>query len=471
MIIRRFRSNILLKTAGEVIARIGAFLFYAVGARILGVEEFGLFSLSYSYAFILVVMMDWGMSSVITRELARHPRDISTVLPSLLLYKLCLIPFALIFVWLVVTLIGYDARMIRVTLIMCFVAVGFALVEYLTSVLSGLEKMGIEAWVKAIWKMGGLVFAYVCFKMVHTLESFVVGLALGQWIAVMTGFVLVHLRVTKLTAKCDFDLIKRFVKASFPVFVSWIFLYFYDNQDLIILSYLSFPNDDIGLFSSSAKLIDALRPLPFLLVGAVYPILSEMALKNKDKYATILRPLLSYSILFLVPFSFVISWFSELVIRIVYGAEYQLASPVFAVAIWGYIGVFLNYIVYHAIISLDGQNKIWKASLVVTLSNAVLCIVLFKTMGLSGGAWALLGAECIFAATNLRLLKNKYGDGPLFDDLIKSLLFFLGWGVVVLGLKLLFPPLLVLLLGLVLYAAGILKFRLIDWGLIRRMRG
>ena len=401
MIHRRFRSNLQFKVLGETIARFSSFALYAVGARLLGIENFGLFSLAFSYAIIFTIFIDLGTNNIVTRHIARNRDTLSDIIPTTILFKLSLIPIVLGLLFGFVSIVSDDSTLIRLTTIFGIFAVGVAMGEHLSAVLSGLERMDVEANLKMVWKLGGFILAVVFYQHFKTVESFVWGLGVGQWLGVIVGIIWIRFRVMAGRAKFNKALLLDLLKTSFPLFVAWVFLIIYENQDIIILSFLKFTNSDIGLFSASAKLVDALKPLPVLLMGALFPILSEKAIKDRSLFSKMSVIMYQYAFYLLAPAVFIVSLYATPICQLIFGQPFAPSGSVFQVAIWGFMFIFINHLLIQSLISSDLQKRYLHGAIMVFLINGTLCVILFRSMGIQGGAWALLGGEFFYLLFNL----------------------------------------------------------------------
>ena len=472
MIKSRIRFNLRFKIIGEIVGRASALLLYAFGARLLGSDRFGLFSLAYSYAFLFIVLIDLGSNNIITREIARNRELTLKQLPALNSLKLVLIPVMLLLIHVFVAFMSKDPGVIRLAHLMGWLAVGTALGEYQSALLSGVEKMDIEAKLKMGWKLGSFALAVIFFQLFKSLESFIAGMAIGQWISVCVGFVWIDRNLAPLRFSLDFSPLKPLAKSCLPLTVGWAFTSLYVNQPVLILSWLGLSHQNIGQYAGSAKLIDALRPVPVLLMSALFPILSEASINNKPLFFKMIGAIYSHSVLLLLPFTLIASLLSRPLSVLVFGAEFVQTGHVFFVAVWGFSLIFLNHIFAQILLSADGQRKLMVGSIVVTFLNALFCLLFIPRYGIVGGGWALVLGELGLSAFNIFFLRSLFKGQhetlvsdfvrPTFFLLITGLLFFLsnewigaggGFGI-----------------ALAFVAFVTYKFKLLDVSLLQKLR-
>jgi len=77
-------QNTTYYTAALVFQKILAFVYFAFLARGLGVEDLGKYAFAFSFTTLFSVFVDVGMSSVLTREIAKDRSRAKEVLSNLL---------------------------------------------------------------------------------------------------------------------------------------------------------------------------------------------------------------------------------------------------------------------------------------------------------------------------------------------------------------------------------------------------
>ena len=67
---RRITFNFLSLTSGEIISKILQIFIFIYLARALGKDDFGIFSFGISFAFIIVIIANFGLSTLLVREIS-----------------------------------------------------------------------------------------------------------------------------------------------------------------------------------------------------------------------------------------------------------------------------------------------------------------------------------------------------------------------------------------------------------------
>ncbi|MFN0118609.1 MAG: oligosaccharide flippase family protein [Elusimicrobiota bacterium] len=472
MLHKRFTSNLKFKLVGEFFSRLASFLFYSICARLLGVENFGVFSLAYSYGFVFIVLIDLGANYIVTREIARDKDFLIHTVPSLHILKWILFPLMVLFVFLATYFTGNTPQVVKLAVMLSLLAMGIALSEFLASILNGIEMMGLEAVLKIIWRMGILGCSILGYFWVKSIEAFVWGMVIAHWIGVLIGYYLIQKRYNIFKWEWKFERIKDLLKISYPVLLAWFIITIYDNQDMFILSKMGFSKGSIGYFSASAKLIDALRPLPVLVVGALYPILSQYSFSDKKTFNKLTIVFFRNLAFVLIPLAFFLSSLAPLIIKVLYGDVFLPAIPIFSISIWGFVFIFLNHFLFLLLLSLNGQFQFLKSALFVCIVNGILAIFLFPRFGILGGGWALFIGEFLLCGFNAWQITRLMGEGVKFFEhfLFPVIVLFVSF-ICFYFIQSSSYPYFYLFLGMLVYLYLMVKKKWLDLAYFKRMVG
>ncbi len=404
---RRIGRNALAKIVGETASRGGGFLFYFLLARWLGPEVFGRYSFAFAYATLFAVLVDLGTNVIITREIARRPEQLAQVAPRVNGLKVAstALFLAVLAASLPLSLRGREAA--GLILAVGTLVAATLVLDSLGAIMSGLERMEVEALSRALNRVGLLAGAAGGFWATHTLAGTVAGLLIGMAASLGAAYFLL-MRLGAPAAVCwDGPWNRALLAQSLPLGVSWVFWNVYDNQDVVLLAYMGLPTPTVGHFAASMKLVDALRGVPVLITGAVFPLLSTGAAKDRDRFARLAAFLLKALFSAALPIA-VGAWaLAPAVVRWVYGPGFEPAADALRVAGWAVVGIFLNHALINLLVALDLQRLTIAGAAAAAVVNLAGLLILAPRFGLSGAAAALVISEGAFLGINLGLLRGR----------------------------------------------------------------
>ena len=157
---RRITSNFLYLTGSEIISKIIQLVVFIFLARSLGKEEFGIFSFGIAFALLIVIIADFGLITLLIREISRNKKLASKYLSNALAVKVLLSLITIIFAYLFLNLMNYsqNVKIVAYTMLL------FTLIQSLThlyySIFRAFERMHYDALIKILrmFILAGIIF-------------------------------------------------------------------------------------------------------------------------------------------------------------------------------------------------------------------------------------------------------------------------------------------------------------------------
>jgi len=157
---RRITANFLSLMSSQIISRVIQLIIFAYLARVLGKSGFGIFSFGLAFAFLFVIIADFGLSNLIVREISRNKKSASKYLSNSIIIKLLLSAIAFVSAYLFLNIAGYSEEMKTIAYIM----LGFTLIQSFTelcyAIFRAFERMHYDAFIKILRMLilAGIIF-------------------------------------------------------------------------------------------------------------------------------------------------------------------------------------------------------------------------------------------------------------------------------------------------------------------------
>ena len=110
---RRIAANFLSLAGSQFISRIVQLAIFVYLARFLGKNDFGIFSFGLAFAFLFVIIADFGLSTLIVREISRDKKSAPKYLSNSITIKLLLSAIAFVSAYLFLNMAGYPEAVLR----------------------------------------------------------------------------------------------------------------------------------------------------------------------------------------------------------------------------------------------------------------------------------------------------------------------------------------------------------------------
>ena len=174
----------------------------------------------------------------------------------------------------------------------------------------------------------------------------------------------------------------------------------------------------LGEYSAALKLTEVWYIVPSILTAVIFPDLVNIKNSSDEKFNKGILNILSITILPFIILSIFVSVYSDIIINIIFGADYKAASSLLAVIIWS-LPLYMFYAV--TIKYFTTEHKPFSALIRPLISLIILIIssyILFKIYGIKGYAYGFIISFFISYFLIDAFFRNSY---KLFFIKIKSL--------------------------------------------------
>ena len=400
-------SNKLIEIA-EDSARGGFFLFtgnalsfiiLAIGsiivARLLGPDNYGLYSLSLIVPSILAGFTDFGISYALTRFSAKFRAEsksdlVASILKSGLLFKLIIgILMSLIcfiFSDIFATYILNRSGMSFLVRIASFMILFQTIFTALNSSFIGLDRMEGSALIMSIQSILKTTLSPLLVVLGFSVVGALSGHVLSYMLAAIPGSLILLKYYKKLgkPSSNSFSInLKIMLGYGFPLYLSALLGLFLSQYQTIILAFFV-SNFEIGNFSIATNLSSLINVLVFPL-GVLFPAFSKVN-PDSDELKRAFKLSVKYVALLIVPATTIVAILSKDIVNTLYGYSYNLAPLFLSLYILAFLYTGLGSIVLGYLFSGIGETKVvfkWNLiNLSIFLPLAPILTMFYSVQGL-----------------------------------------------------------------------------------------
>jgi len=409
----------------EKILRMVLGLFVGVWvARYLGPEQFGLLSYAQSFVALFAAISTLGLDQIVVRELVKYPDREKELLGTALVLRILGAIATLGVLTVAVKFTTNDAYTNALIFIMGSASIfqAFRVIELyfqarVTSkyaVIANMISVSISSIVKIIlilYKAPLIYFAWVVL-----FDSFVLAVGYLYFFKIRVSSPFIFL---KTKVNIAFSLLKN----SWPLILSGIAVTVYMRIDQVMIKNM-LDNRAVGQYAAAIKLSEMWYVIPVVISSSLFPAIINSKGANENLYYDRLQKLYELMILFALCIALSITLFSNSIIEILYGVQYNEAAKVLMVHIWAAIFVFLGCASSRWLLAENLQILSLVNTAIGAITNIALNFILIKNWGIIGAAWATLISYCISAYLSLLFWKQtrinfiKISKSFLFKNLI-----------------------------------------------------
>ncbi len=443
-------KNTIWLGIGQFGARAMRGVLIIVAARLLGVENWGIFAYILGIVTLLTVIADLGIGAFVTKEIARDSSKKELLIINTFILKLILI---VVFGIITIPFVPLIAKFSIPLPLLLFIALTFAfdaLRDFASAVARGMQRMEIEAASLGVTNFLITIFGITSLWYRPTIFSLALAYVLGTTIGSLITFWWLRKSLSIKIIVPRLNTLKEILRVSWPFGLMSVLGIIMLNTDTLMLGWLSNAYA-IGLYTSSQRIIQMLYAIPAILATALFPTLSRQAHDNQEQFTTTLKTGLQLQLLLAGTIMIVGIFYAPEIISLAFGSKYLPSLSTFIALLFTLPIVFPSILLTNALFA-KGKRKtfIWFFALGAG-SNIIGNALLIPSLGITGCALATLLSQMLsnflyfkILVTDLHISIREIFKKPIITV---SLLFLINIAVLFLGKYILHLPLPSFLIG------------------------
>ena len=410
-------KNTFWLTLGESISRLAVFLLIVYGARILGPNQFGVFSFAFAFSSLFLIFSNFGLSEITTRELAKDKENEKNY-PAILSLKISLSILGYLILFFSSFFVSQDIRKIIWILGIYVLANNFLIIIY--AFFRARQKMKYEAGIKILQSFLILGLGLILLKYIPSVETLSY-LLLGSTLLVIF-FVLAFfsLFIMPLSLRFDFAIWKRFLKLSWPLGLAVAVGVILVRIDSVMMGYWG-QIIETGWYNAAYRIMGIAVIFSALMFSSFFPALSKIFKESKERAQKIYNLYREITIAIALPLVIAGIVLASKIILFLYGESYLPTVLAFQILI-GVAGVNFLYNPYGMMFIVSGKQKaILIINSIVAGINIVLNLILIPRYSLYGAALATLISYLILLFITFEFSKRFIPFNLVYQNLFKTL--------------------------------------------------
>ena len=383
-----------------------SFLVNAYIARYLGPGNFGLLNYVISFVGLFSFIATFGIDSVVSREIVKNHDLKSEIIGTSFYLKLLGGILAIIIIFITSYFTTTDKILLELiwmfSLTYIFQAFNIIDIYFQSQVLSKYSMMVIisASLISTTLKMFLILF--------HAGIIWLIAVYVLETATATIGFLLIFiykghkLREWKFNKKISIMILRD----SWPLMLSSVAIGIYMKIDQVMIKNM-IGNEQAGIYAVAVKLSEVWYFIPSIICISVFPAIINAKKVSLEFYEKRLKKL--YSLMFWISFliaSF-ITFFSHLIIYILFGTQYLGAITALRIYVWAGISVSLGIALGQYLIAENYTKISLAGNIFGALSNILLNIILIPKYGISGAAFATLVSYTLSSLSGLLFTKTR----------------------------------------------------------------
>jgi len=405
MELRSFARGGLFGLVTLVVEKSVALLLVVGLARTLSPADYGRYSFLIAYLTLFQVLADLGTEIILLRRLAAEPRARGRLLAGALGLRVTLALLAgsgavILAPWI-------DPGDPELALRTALAAAALLLTGqpgYRALFRSEL-RMGVLLGVAAVTNVLVLLLVVLAVASGRGIDGVFVAIALAN----LGGFALAAVLARKefrFRLAVDVPLWRELLRESWPIGANVLVITIGMRVGPLLIMRLRGPVD-VGYFSSASRLTDALNLLGDAAMLSVYPLFVRYATARPDALRALAELTAKLLGVILLGVILVVSQTASDVMARLFRPEFAIAGPVLAVLSWSALLAALGNVYAHLLVAAGRQAVLFRVNCVAATLQVLLQLVLIRTLGLEGAAFAVVLTAVVSHATLFLLPETR----------------------------------------------------------------
>ena len=388
---------------------------YSKMAVHFGPDKFGVWNYFLSFASLVPALSSLGLNFIIVKYIGNRKTETDNILFNCFIIRVFSSIVSCVLIYILYFFSGVNNSD---GLSLVFVFMLMTQIILVSNILIQKNEAFLENK-KTVIPRNAIIFLFSIVKLIAIKYDY--GLVSFSIILMVENLILVFWMFFKdykflVNGRLDKRLIWELLNEGFPLLLAAITTTLYLKIDQIFLGWLS-SNQQLGIYSSSAKLSEYLYAIPAI-ITSVY--LSKLVNNDEIKHSrTILQNMYLSSIYLSLLICIIVYFSSDLLVNMMYGIDYLESGDILKIHIWSLF--FMSFLVSSSkeLIFMNKENLIFKRELLALIFNIVLNLILIPKFDAVGAAIATLISYSVSAIFSNFLFKETR---HLMKNQVKSLI-------------------------------------------------
>ncbi len=469
---QRIVRNTAFLSSAYVGQKLLSFIYFTLIARFVGVLDTGSYVFALSYSTLWSVIVDFGLSNLLQREIAQKPEQTARLVNATLLLKTGYGFTAVVVGMLLLRLLDQPPQTVNMVAIAMAVMLFDSFNLTIWSAFRGHHKLQYESASIVASQCIVLAVGLVGLRFDARLEILVAALLAGSMFTTMIAVAMCRkqLNFWPHPSFAPFGH-GRLWRESFSFGLASAFTRVFASIDSVLLGQMV-GKAAVGFYAVPNKVVFAAQFIPAAFAAAIYPAMSHYHLHDQKKMIVIFRQALMLLFLLAMPMTIGLFLLTPAIIRELYTGAYDPSILAMQILVWGIIFGFLEFPLGSLLAATGQQHKNSITRAAVMIVNVVLNILLIPKYSYLGTSIAALISYAVLAGMGFYWTRAYLRTATeLARSAVKILAASVLMGLAVYLLRPFTHFTLSIVAGMIVYSALIIGFRVVTPSQARLLLG
>jgi len=397
------------------------FILLSFLGRVLGSEEYGIFTTALSIATIFEMFTDFGLRDISIRNVSQDKKLTEHYIGNLMIWKLLLCVVVYLLMLAIVYILGYDSR----TKTIIYILTGSAFLKnakYTFRIFfQSHDRFGWDTLLVFIERASLLGFGLAALFRWNSLLPFTITFASVRAVDFLLTLVALRWKISPIKIRFDFRFMKKLQIEAFPLGLFFVILTVFSYIDTVMLSLMR-TYSEVGIYNAAFKIYEGITIVPTIFWLVFLPRLSELYSVDTGHHRRLAIKSVKYMFLTGLPTLAYGIIFSGLLINFFFKEEYTAAILTLQILFFGLAFQYPNWMLNATLISMKRQKVMMVLGAIGLSFKVILNFMLIPFYGYNGSAVATVLSEFVIFLGAATYLYRYHIQLPIFKIAIKPII-------------------------------------------------
>lgn len=403
--VRRIVKNTGVLFIAQAISYIFAFVYTIYTARYLGAGGFGVLSFAVAFTGIFGVLADFGLATLVVREVSRDLSLVNKYLGNSLSMKIVLTVLTIVLTSIALNIGGYPQETIYVTYLITLSVVITAFSQIFYSIFQAYEKMEYQSVGTILY--AALIMLGILLAIHYNMDILVIALVYfaSSVIVLVCNLIICSWKFVLPKLKVDLGFWKVTLKQAWPFAITTISVNLYTWIDTILLSLL-IGELVVGWYTAAYRLIIVLLIIPIIFNTVVFPVMSRYYVSSRESLKFSFEKYFKFVMLIGIPLGIGTTLLSDKIILLIYGNQYLNSIIALQILIWSLVIIFARSPFERLLEASDRQLTVTKIFIIGVIFNVIANVIFIPKFSYVGSAVITVLTDLLVISLLIYIVKS-----------------------------------------------------------------
>jgi O-antigen/teichoic acid export membrane protein len=389
----RLGKNSIFSILDQLLGMGMNFFLSVLFARYLGAETLGQYSLGLAIVGLLAIFSNFGIVTIMSREIAKSKKKTKLYLGNALGIKLFIsFPVLIILTVFTVYLFNYSYDTAYIIILIAIYNTFVSAIGYIGSSLVSLHRNDVLLKINIINKAISLIGSYFLLSMAYTIVEI---LYLFTFVSsILFVYAILQVKVIVPSFKILFH--KKFnityILISFPLIMANAAEFISLKIDTVFIGAMM-DEISVGYYSASYNLLMGAIFIPLALTKVYFPNFIKYYKNDKLKAFKLFKKYNLYFLIYSIFVGIIFYFLAPYIINFIYGAKFESSIEVLRYLSFAIIVLVMNRLYIYTLLAMKKNSYYFKITFFSMYVNLILNYILILKYGLLGAVVATIITE------------------------------------------------------------------------------